>query len=93
MEKERRWIVLGSDGRHVTLGRHTDPTDDEISDAERGLISQGLSGWLVVVEGSYWIRKSKLTLLMVRPLADPGQPFSSAAAAFEACRNQALETV
>ena len=38
---ETRWIVLGTDGRHVTMGRHTDPSPEEVEQAERGLAAQG----------------------------------------------------
>ena len=43
---ERRWIVLGTDGRYVTLGRASDPSEEEIRRAETSLRAQGLSGWL-----------------------------------------------
>jgi len=78
---ETRWIVLGTDGRHVTMGRHTDPTEVELAEAERGLASQGLSGWLAVMKGAYFARLTP-SLMMVRPLANPASPFENAAAAF-----------
>ena len=28
---ERRWIILGEDGRHVTMGRHSDPSPEELA--------------------------------------------------------------
>ena len=31
---DRRWIVLGEDGRIVTLGRATDPSEEEITQVE-----------------------------------------------------------
>jgi len=37
---ERRWIVLGEDGRHVTMGRNSGPSPDEIARAEAGLADQ-----------------------------------------------------
>jgi hypothetical protein len=39
---ERRWIVLGEDGRHITMGRHSDPSPEEVAKAEAGLAAQGL---------------------------------------------------
>jgi hypothetical protein len=53
---ERRWIVLTEDGRHVTLSRHTDPTDAEVDATEKTPIDQQLRGWLAVTEGDYWSR-------------------------------------
>lgn len=88
---ERRWIVLGTDGRHVTLGRQSDPTVEEILAAEHSLACQRLSGWLAVVEGEYWSLRDRPNLMMVRPLASPSGAFEDAAAAFEAARTRALQ--
>jgi hypothetical protein len=90
--KEKRWIVLGEDGRHVTLGRHTDPTETEIAAAQAALAAQGVAGWLAVMEGDYFGRRSQPGLLMVRPLGSLAAPFEAAAAAFEEARLRALLT-
>jgi hypothetical protein len=87
---ERRWIVLGEDGRHVTLGRHSDPSADELAQAEAGLAAQGLAGWLAVMEGSYYLKR-KPSLLMVRPLCNPQRSFADAADAFQAARKAKLD--
>ncbi|MDT8333795.1 hypothetical protein RQ831_22320 [Roseomonas gilardii] len=89
--RERCWIVLGTDGRHVTLGRHSDPAEEEIRAAEQALSAQGQAGWLAVLEGDYWRRRTKMSVLAVRPLADPDSGFDEAVAAFEACRTRALQ--
>lgn len=89
---ETRWIILGTDGRHVTLGRHSDPTPEEVGEAERGLSAQGLAGWLAVMKGGYYGRRKPL-LMMVRPLANPARPFEEAAAEFEAKRRATLASV
>ncbi len=86
---ERRWIVLGEDGRHVTLGRDSDPSPAEIAQAEAGLAAQGLAGWLAVMEGAYYEHRTP-TLMMVRPLCNPQRPFPEAVAAFQATRNISL---
>ena len=88
---ERRWIVVGTDGRHVTLGRHSDPTGVEILAAERSLSANGLAGWLAIMEGDYYARCERPSLMMVRPLASPTGLFEDAAAAFEAARTRALQ--
>ncbi|WP_439580653.1 hypothetical protein [Elioraea sp.] len=90
--KEKRWIVLGEDGRHVTLGRHTDPTDAEIAAAEGKLAAQGLGGWLAIMEGDYFGRRPQPALLMVRPLGSPAERFEAAAEAFETARQQPFLT-
>jgi hypothetical protein len=79
--RERRWIIIGADGRFVTLGRDSDPSEREILAAEEMLQAQGLSGWLAVMEGNPYVGAVP-KLIEVRPLACPGLPFSEAA---EAC--------
>jgi len=59
-ETETRWMVLGTDGRHVSLGR-TEPSATEVATASDALAAQGLSGWLVRLEGDYYSRR-KVTL-------------------------------
>lgn len=86
---ETRWIILGIDGRHVTLGRHTDPSPDELAQIEANLATQGLAGWLTVMKGGYYTRQ-KPSLMMVRPLCDPQRPFAEAVDAFHAARKTAL---
>ncbi len=87
---ETRWIILGTDGRHVTLGRHSDPSPEEVAQAEAGLAAQGLAGWLVVMKGSYYTHQ-KPSLMMVRPLCDPQRPFDEAVAAFHDSRMATLD--
>jgi hypothetical protein len=84
-QKERRWIILGEDGRFVTLGRASDPSDDEIRDAEKALRDRGLAGWLAVMEGNP-NTVAQPTLLMVRPLAEPASTFEQGTAAFRSRR-------
>lgn len=76
---ERRWIVLGTDGRYVTLGQASDPSEAEVRRAEEALRAQGLSGWLAVMQGSPH-SGAVPRLLEVRPLAAPTVPFAEAAA-------------
>ena len=87
--RERRWIVLGGDGRHVTLGRHTNPTQGEIDAAEAALKASGQAGWLAVMQGRYYSRGA-VDRLMVRPLACPGDAWDAAARAFETLRQTTL---
>jgi hypothetical protein len=95
MEKiglDTRWIVLGTDGRHVSLGRASDPSPQEIEQAETALLQQGLSGWLAVMSGDYF-GKTSPSLMMVRPLGTPKQPFSEAVGWFLAKRKGTLSAV
>jgi hypothetical protein len=44
--RERRWIVLSGDGRHVTIGRHTDPTDEQLTlEADQPARTASAVGW------------------------------------------------
>ena len=78
--RERRWVVVATDGRYVTLGRDSDPSEEEIVTAERALRLQSLSGWLAIMEGSPWAGETP-RLLEVRSLASPATTFADAAKA------------
>ena len=89
---ETKWIILGSDGRHITLGRHTDPSASEIDAAEAALRAANQAGWLAVMRGRYYSR-SPVELLAVRPLATPTGTWERAFAAFEAARQAATRSL
>jgi hypothetical protein len=55
IETETRWIVLGNNGRYVSLGR-TEPSEAEVLAASDAFAAQGLSGWLVRMQGDYYSR-------------------------------------
>jgi len=88
--KEKRWAIIGEDGRHVWMGRHSDPTEAEIAQAESALAAQGLAGWLAITEGDYWAKRGRMGFVMVRPLAAPASSFEAGTAAFEAARKAKL---
>lgn len=77
---ERRWIVVSPDGRFVTLGRASDPSEAEILAAETTLTAQRLTGWLAIMEGNPYLGPAP-RIMEVRPLADPATSFADAAAA------------
>ena len=87
-ETETRWIVLGTDGRHVSLGR-TEPSEAEIAAASDALSAQDLSGWLARMRGEYYSR-GKVTL---EPLQRIGiaqdADWQAALTAFHAARQRA----
>jgi len=85
IETETRWIVLGANGRHVSLGR-AEPSESEIASASDALAAQGLSGWLAHIQGEYSSR-SKLTLEPLRTLGStPEADWQTAVTAFHAVR-------
>lgn len=90
---ETRWIVLGTDGRHVSVGRHTDPTPEEIVGMEAGLVASGQAGWLAVMKGDYYRDRKGPELLMVRSLGGPERPWADAVAAFEEARRSTLAAI
>ncbi len=90
--RERRWLVIASDGRHVTLGRATDPTLEQLQQLAGQLRRQGLAGWLTVTEGSYY-RRGHLGVMVVRPLAElPGATWDTAREAFLTARQMQLNS-
>jgi hypothetical protein len=83
--RDRRWVILGEDGRFVTLGRASDPTEAELVAAEAAMRARGTAGWLAVTEGCPYVAALP-TFLEVRPLAGPTGTFAEAVAAFRARR-------
>jgi len=88
-QREKRWAVIISDGRHSWLGRHTDPTEEEITHTADQLSAQGLTGWLAVTEGVYYEPTHQMTALMVHPLSGDGD-WEAAWAAFVARRAEVI---
>jgi hypothetical protein len=87
-EAETRWIVLGTDGRHVSLGR-TEPSEAEVLAASHALAAQGLSGWLARMQGEYYSRGC----VMLEPIQRIGiahdANWQAALSAFHAARHRA----
>ena len=85
---ETRWMVLGADGQHVSLGR-TEPSEAEIATASDALAAQGLSGWLARMKGEYYSRSR----ISVEPLQRIGishdADWQAALSAFHAARHRA----
>ena len=87
-ETETRWIVLGADGRHVSLGR-TEPSATEVATTSDALAAQGLSGWLARMQGDYYSR-ARVKLEPLRAIgAAPEADWELALAAFHAARRRA----
>jgi hypothetical protein len=85
---ETRWIVLGADGRHVSLGR-SEPSEAEIVTASDALAAQGLSGWLARMQGEYYSR-ARVTLEPLRAIGvAPEANWQAALSAFHAARRRA----
>ena len=80
-ERERRWIMLAADGAHASLGRHTDPKEEEIQAMADTVRNAGLQGWLAIMEGVYYSSET-VTLLAVRTIVPGEITWDSAAAAF-----------
>jgi hypothetical protein len=87
-ERERRWAVISADGSHGWVGRHTDPSEEELARVTQNLSRADVPGWLAVTEGVYYSR-SELSVLLVRPLWGDGD-WDAAMAAFHERRRRAL---
>jgi hypothetical protein len=86
-QTETRWIVLGTDGRHVSLSR-AEPSEAEVATTSDALAAQGLSGWLARLEGDYYSR-GKVTLEPLQSIgAEHEADWQAALAAFLAARQR-----
>lgn len=56
----------------MTMGRYSDPSSEEIAQAEAALADQGLAGWLAIMEGGYYTKRTP-SLMMVRPFVIPSE--------------------
>jgi hypothetical protein len=88
---ERRWAAISSDGRHVWLGRASDPTESELATLTGQLSSLGATAWLAVVEGEY-LGTKPLTILPVKELTGSGS-WSDALANFLVRRESMTESI
>lgn len=83
MSNDHRTIILADDGRYVTLGRHSEPTEAEVSAAAQALAAKGIGGWLATMSGTAYQRRCP-TIEMRREIATPRQSWEAAVAAFQA---------
>ncbi len=90
---ERCWIVLADDGRHVTVGRAIDPNEKEILATAVALTTQGLGGWLAIMDGDYHRTESPISLLEVRRLGQPKAEWLEAESRFRQTRLTTLGLV
>ena len=74
MSVEKRWIVLTPDGGHVSIGRHTDPSEAEIETAAGKLRQAGTGGWLAVMEDDCFARGDRGAEVPVRQHHDTTLP-------------------
>jgi hypothetical protein len=74
---DRRWIVVTDQGGFSSLGRATDPTDDEVAAAEQVLVARGVGGWLAVAEHSFYEEQFP-SCVEVRTLGAPTTTFEAA---------------
>ena len=81
-----RWIVLGTDGRHVSLGRG-EPSEAEVMAASDALAAQGLSGWLARMQGDYYSGGCVMLEPLQRIGAAHDADWQAALAAFHAARH------
>ena len=87
-ETETRWMVLGTDGRHVSLGR-SEPSEAEVMATSDTLAAQGHSGWLARMQGDYYSRRRVMLEPLQRIGADHEADWELALAAFHAARHRA----
>ena len=89
-ETETRWIVLGTDGRHVSLGR-TELSETEVKTASDALAAQGLSAWLARMQGEYYSRGKVMLERLRRIGAAHDADWQGALMEFQTTRHWAIE--
>lgn len=82
------WLILVEDGRHVLLGRHSTPTDEEISRAAHALAAQGIGGWLAKGSGPYYQKRKQYSLQKIRSLSQSKIPWEVAETRFHHIRKE-----
>ena len=89
-DEKTTWIVLGADGRHVSIGRAREPDAEDLARMSEALAAAGQEGWLAVLYGDYYSARG-VRVDVLRPLT-PGAPSDSslAVAAFLDKRMEAL---
>lgn len=84
-------MTLAGDGRHVWLGRGTDPTDDELGRIGAALDAQAATAWLVLVRGDYWDAADSIETVVARRLTSRHEgALDDALEAWNALRRKAL---
>ncbi len=87
-DREKRWMILAATGQHSWMGRHSDPSEEELAKASAQLAALGMDAWLCIAEGNYWAA-GYYAVLEVRPLHGNGD-FDKALQTFLTKRSQAL---
>ena len=83
-------MVLTADGGHSWLGRHSDPTPEELSKCALALRQHGMAGWLCITEGVYYQPEHELKVMLVRSLDGKGD-YETALVAFRRRRAEVLK--
>ena len=75
-DEDRRYLILGEDGRHVLLGR-AQPGACDIQATTAAMELANLRGWVVRASGTFHTR-AKPVLQEVAPINRPMVPFAMA---------------
>lgn len=88
--KPSTYIVLGDDGRHVSLTRGGMPTAEDARQMGEALQRKGQGGWIARMDGDYWAPVGRLTMTEVAMIAPTSTAFFDANLAFTALRRLAI---
>jgi hypothetical protein len=83
-------MALGQDGRHVWLGRHSDPEQHELDDISAKLDAQGMTAWLAVMRGNFWSAANAREILVVRRLTQQDGDPDAAVGMWREARSKTL---
>ena len=76
-----RWIILLESGEYALMGRHSEPTLDELHEMETRMAATGVRGWLAIMDRSEYASGTP-EFHMIRPILAPGTSFEAAVAKF-----------
>jgi hypothetical protein len=82
---DRRWVVITPEGQVATVGRASDPSENELAALEQALLSRCKGGWLAIQSHSLY-QASFPEFVEVRRLGEPAETFESAVQALRSSR-------
>ncbi len=85
---DTRTILIGEDGRHVSLSRYGAPDDAEVAVIATKLAATGQGGWIASMAGEYYSKRGKLRVEAIREVAKPATSFDVALSRFLATRKE-----
>lgn len=72
-----RWIILFESGEYMLMGRHRQPSVDELREMEARMTERSVRGWLAVMDRSEYA-PGEPEFVMIKAIGDPLASFEDA---------------